>query len=90
MGYGIISQKTERVVPKITVLSTDEEFCNPNLQTFGFGGLHLSKAITNALRNHSLSLDGYNYGLHILCALKNQDGPHSSLLDLVKCDVLVS
>ena len=81
--------KTEKTVPKITILSTNEEFCNPKLQTFAFGGLHLSKAIINCIRNHSLSLDGHNYGLHVLRALKNQDGPHSSTLDMVKCSVLV-
>ena len=41
------------------------------------------------MRNHNISLGGSNYGLSILRSLKNQNGPHSSSLDLIKCSVLV-
>ena len=38
--------------------------------TIGFGGLHLCKALVNALRNHEISYGGENFGLNILICLR--------------------
>ena len=54
-----------------------------------FGGLHLAKSPTNCLRNHVLSLEGQNYGLNILRALKNTSGSHTEVLKKLKTCVIV-
>ena len=67
--------------------NTIEDMNNPELFCVAFGGLHLAKSPTNFLRNNVLTLSGQNYGLHIVRALRNTSGPHSSILANLKAAV---
>ena len=59
------------------------------LDSIGFGGLHLAKAITNSMKNGSLTLHGSNYGVYGLRALRNSIGDNSSFLRFTKTAVFV-
>ena len=72
----------------ITETSTNEEMNDSGLVSIAFGGLHLAKSSTNFLRNNVLTLNGRNYGLHIIRALRNTPGPHSSTISNLKAAVL--
>lgn len=54
--------------------------------SFAFGGLHTCKAIVNCSRNHVLSYNGLNYGVHLIRQLKNQ---FEELFKVVKNAVVV-
>ena len=45
--------------------------------------------MTNKLSNYILSLHGENYGIHVLCAIKNQNDKAAEILHNVKNAVLV-
>ena len=85
---GSSQKSTAQQMKQITKLSNATEMNDPHLFTIAFGGLHLLKASVNHLRNHVLSLNGQNYGVHILRALKNTPGQHSSVLSNLKLAVI--
>ena len=86
---GSCHKSAANVSNKLTSSSTGKDFEDPSLHSFGFGGLHLAKSPTNCLRNHVLSLEGQNYGLNILRALKNTSGSHTEVLKKLKTCVIV-
>ena len=86
---GSSHKKMAKEVRKIDSLSVDSEFTETMLCSIGFGGLHLLKAITNCLRNCSMTLDGMNYGVHILRSLRLIPGDHHLHLASVKASVYV-
>ena len=85
---GSSHKSTSKLIKKITEESDFNDINDPHLFTVAFGGLHILKSPTNHLRNHVLCLNGQNYGVHILRALKNTPGPHSSVISDVKVSVL--
>ena len=50
--------------------SADEDFLSPVKFCICFGGLHLAKACTNAMRNHIMTHNGMNYGMNVFRAIK--------------------
>ena len=71
---------------KITSISTQADFLNPELTTIGYGGLHMCKALVNCFRNNVLTLDGENYGLGILRTNKHD----AATLSNIKSAVLIA
>ena len=86
---GSSHKKTSKEIDQITEISTDAEYGSSYLFSIGFGGLHLGKAITNTSRNFSLSHKQQSYGIHVLRALRNIEGPHTAHLANVKAAVYV-
>lgn len=62
---------------QIDLKSPISDFNSVELFTMGFGGLNMAKNVINSTRNHILSHNGMNYGIHNLRVLKNS----SDLLD---------
>ena len=72
----------------ITEDSDGDEMNDPGLVSIAFGGLHLAKSPTNFLRNNVLTLNGQNYGLHVInCVLRNSPGPYSSIISNLQAAV---
>ena len=86
---GSSHKKMAREVRKIDTSSADSEYAEAMLCSIGFGGLHLSKAITNCQRNCSMTLDGINYGVHVLRSLRLTPGDHHIHFSSVKTSVYV-
>ena len=84
---GSSHKTTSKQMVIITDKSTEDDFKNPGLVSIAFGGLHLAKSPTNFLRNNVLTFEGQNYGLHIIRALRNTPGPHSSSIANLKASV---
>ena len=82
-------KKMAREFPKIDKLSTDTEYQMMMQCSIGFGGLHLAKAITNCSRNCSMTLNGNNYGMHVLRAMRLTTGDHQESLQTIKTAVFV-
>ena len=72
----------------ITEDSNEYDMKNPGLVSITFGGLHLAKTPTNFLRNNVLTLNGQNYGLHVIRALRNSPSLHSYIISNVKAAVV--
>ena len=65
------------------------DFLRTDRYTVGFGMLHILKAITNKTRNYVLSLNGENYGIHVLRAMKNKEDKAADMLRNLKNAVFV-
>lgn len=83
---GSFHKKTALITETINCNSPLSDLLSPKMFTIGFGGLHLAKAITNAMRNHILTHEGMNYGMNVFRAVKKQCAD----LDWVKQAVYVA
>ena len=86
---GSSHKKMSKDTQKIDEDSTEFDFAKANLLSIGFGGLHLAKCITNCLRNCSMTLQGCNYGVYVLRALRHLSGEHTPLIRNIKTAVIV-
>ena len=73
MDMGSCQVAAVKEVEKITEKSTADDFRNPELLSYAFGGLHQAKSPTNCLRNYSLTLKGENYGVECLIFASSQE-----------------
>ena len=83
---GSSHKKTAIEMPSLNSSSHGRDLYRRDMFSFIFGGLHLCKACVNASRNHVLTYDGSNYGIHILRQLKHQ---FDEMFQGVKTAVLV-
>ena len=61
-----IQKKAVNSIEGLDLTSSEQEFMRADKMTFGFGGLHICKALINPARNCILSYKGENYGINIL------------------------
>ena len=76
---GSSHKKASIEMPSLDSMSEGRDLFRRDMFSFAFGGLHLCKAIVNCSRNHVLTHNGDNYGVHLIRQLKNQ------FEDLFKC-----
>ena len=88
MGSSQVKSAAE-CVERLTKETVGHDHLRSDRFTVGFGMLHILKAITNKLRNYCLSLNGENYGVHILRAMKNEDDEAAMILRNLKNAVIV-
>ena len=83
---GSSHKKAAIEMPSLDSKSEGRDLFRRDSFSFIFGGLHLCKACVNCSRNHVLSFNGENYGVHVLRQLKNQ---FEELFKLIKNAVIV-
>ena len=83
---GSSHKKAAIEMPSLDSGSMGRDLFRCEMFSFAFGGLHTCKAVVNCSRNHLLSYNGQNYGVHLIRQLKNQ---FEELFKVIKNAVVV-
>ena len=83
---GSSHKKASIEMPSLDSGSMGRDLFRREMFSFAFGGLHTCKAVVNCSRNHVLSHNGQNYGVHLIRQLKNQ---FEELFQVIKNAVVV-
>ena len=83
---GSSHKKASNEMSSLDSKSEGRDLFRRDMFSFAFGGLHTCKAAVNCSRNHVLSYNGQNYGIHLIRQLKNQ---FEELFKFIKNAVIV-